>query len=82
MTIAMNLQYITDNNGQTTGIFIPIQEWNILKKQLKGFDLSLYPVPDWHKEVVRERMELYQAGKVETLDFDQAMEEIEKELDV
>jgi hypothetical protein len=24
----MSLQYITDGNGLTTGVFIPIQEWN------------------------------------------------------
>jgi hypothetical protein len=77
----MNLQYITDNNGQTTGIFIPIQEWNILKTQLKDIDQEL-PIPDWHKDVVRERMEPYNSGKVQVVDFDQTLDEIEKDLNV
>jgi hypothetical protein len=32
----MNLQYISDNKGKTTGVFIPIQEWEYLKSKFKG----------------------------------------------
>jgi hypothetical protein len=30
----MNLQYIADHKGDVTGVFIPIQEWEALRKQL------------------------------------------------
>ena len=30
----MNLQYIADHKGHVTGVFIPIQEWEILREQL------------------------------------------------
>lgn len=29
----MNLQYVSDEKGNTTGVFIPIKEWNLLKKK-------------------------------------------------
>jgi hypothetical protein len=32
----MNLQYISDNKGKTTGVFIPIEEWEALKSKYKG----------------------------------------------
>lgn len=32
----MNLQYITDNKGKKTGVFIPIDDWKILKKHLSA----------------------------------------------
>jgi len=32
----MNLQYISDNKGKTTGVFIPIQEWEGLKNMFVG----------------------------------------------
>ena len=32
----MNLQYISDNRGKTTGVFIPIQEWEYLKSKFRG----------------------------------------------
>lgn len=31
----MKLQIIQDNKGKAAGVFIPIQEWNALKKQYK-----------------------------------------------
>lgn len=34
----MNLQYISDNRGKTTGVFIPIQEWEGLKSRFKGLE--------------------------------------------
>jgi hypothetical protein len=34
----MNLQYISDSNGKTTGVFIPINEWNLLKSKFEGLE--------------------------------------------
>jgi hypothetical protein len=32
----MKLQYVSDNKGKKTGVFIPIADWNILKTHLAG----------------------------------------------
>lgn len=76
----MNLQYITDSNGQTTGVFIPIKEWNDLKTKFKGIDQEGLEVPEWHKEIVRKRMELYKNNPDQALDFDATLDDIEKGL--
>lgn len=34
----MNIQYISDYKGNTTGVFIPIQEWEGLKSKFKGLE--------------------------------------------
>ena len=34
----MNIQYISDNKGKPTGVFIPIQEWEGLKSKFKGLE--------------------------------------------
>ncbi len=52
----MSLQYITDDKGQTTGVFIPIQEWEKLKTKYEGIEEDAYTVPEWQKEIVRERI--------------------------
>lgn len=52
----MSLQYITDDKGQTTGVFIPIQEWDNLKTKYEGIEEEAYVVPEWQKEIVRERI--------------------------
>ncbi|MEQ8553242.1 MAG: hypothetical protein RIC06_03485 [Cyclobacteriaceae bacterium] len=52
----MSLQYITNEKGETTGVFIPIQEWDNLKSKYKGIEEDAYTVPEWQKEIVRKRI--------------------------
>lgn len=76
----MNLQYISDSKGQTTGVFIPINEWNDLKNKYKDIEQEEVSVPDWHKEVVLKRLEDYRQNPDSAIDFDTAMDDIEKDL--
>ncbi|HBG88547.1 MAG: addiction module protein [Bacteroidales bacterium] len=76
----MNLQYISDSKGQTTGVFIPINEWNNLKNKYKGLEEEDVTIPHWHKKVVRERIDDYRKDPGSALDFDSAMDDIENEL--
>lgn len=50
----MNLQYLSDENGVTTGVFIPIQEWNKLKEDYRLPEKNLSPEQaqelDWRIE--------------------------------
>ena len=48
----MNLQYLADHTGNVTGVFIPIQEWEGIRKQLH--------LPD-ESEKVLHRKELLEA---------------------
>lgn len=52
----MSLQYITDDKGQTAGVFIPIHEWNKIKSKYQGIEEDMDFVPEWQKELVRERI--------------------------
>jgi hypothetical protein len=76
----MNLQYITDSDGLTTGVFIPIKEWDDLKTKLTEVDQADLEIPEWHKEIVNKRMEFYKSNPSIALDFDSVMNDIEKSL--
>jgi len=76
----MNLQYISDSKGKTTGVFIPIQEWEALKSKYKGLENEDIDVPGRHKDLVRKRLEEYKKNPGIAMDFDSAMDDIEKEL--
>ena len=76
----MNLQYITDDKGKTTGVYIPIQEWDSLKSKYQDIEQESFEVPEWHKEIVRQRMADYKNNPDQAVDFDTAMDEIEKGL--
>lgn len=74
----MNLQYISDNKGKTTGVFIPISEWNELKSRYK--DIEQIDIPNWQIEEVHKRLDDYCKNPLQALDFDAAMDAIEKDL--
>jgi len=76
----MNLQFISDSTGKTTGVFIPINEWNELKNKFKGLGQEDIDVPEWHKDIVRNRLDDYYKNPEIAIDFDVAMDDIEKGL--
>ena len=76
----MNLQYISDSTGKTTGVFIPISEWNELKAKYKGIDQEQIDIPAWQMQEVRKRLDDYKNNPEQTLDFNTAMDDIEKDL--
>lgn len=76
----MNLQYVSDSKGKTTGVFIPINEWNELKKKYKSIEMEELSVSEWHKDLVVKRLEDYKENPDSAMDFDSAMDDIEKDL--
>ena len=76
----MNLQFISDSTGKTTGVFIPISEWNELKDKFKGIEQEEIDIPQWHKDIVRDRLTEYRNNPECALDFDNAINDIEKGL--
>lgn len=76
----MSLQYISDSKGKTTGVFIPIKEWNALKNKYKGIEQEDLHIPSWHLNEVRDRINDYRNNPDQALDFNNSMDEIESEL--
>ncbi len=74
----MNVQYISDNTGKTTGVFIPISEWNELKEKYK--DIEQIDIPEWQMKEVRKRLKDYKKNPEQAMDFDTAIDDIEKDL--
>jgi len=64
----MGLQVIEDGKGKATGVFIPMREWKILKKQHKDLEALEYTEPTKSqliselKDAIQE-LSLVQQGK-------------------
>lgn len=76
------VQFIHDNKGNTTGVFIPIEEWQILK--LKYTELqkeeATADLADWQKNMLEERIEDYNKNEDKVEDFDAMLKEIAKNI--
>jgi hypothetical protein len=77
----MKLQYISDSQGNTTGVYIPITEWNALKTKYAEIEQEEADnIPQWHKDLVSERLASFKKNPEQALDFNEALDEIEKGL--
>jgi hypothetical protein len=72
------LQYIHDSNGNTSGVFIPIEEWNKLKSQLPVSDSMEFESPDWHQQIVAERFEEYGKNPTKGESWDELQKRLKK----
>jgi hypothetical protein len=76
----MNLQYISDSKGETTGVFIPINDWEYLKRkyqEIEREEKDTLEIPDWQKEIVLQRLKEYQSNPENVLDWVDVQKEIE-----
>jgi hypothetical protein len=65
----MKLQYISDNKGKKTGVFIPIDDWKLIQQHLSGVVELDYQEPtktkilEGLKNALNE-VKLHQEGKI------------------
>ena len=80
----MTLQFIHDNRGNTTGVFIPIEEWQTLKTKYtylqKEEAENVIELAPWQKQIIDERVNDYYKNPTVVTDFESTIDDIEKGL--
>jgi hypothetical protein len=78
----MSLQFIKDNKGNTTGVYIPIEEWESLKSnniQLQKVETEInIELESWQKQIINDRLNEYYSNPTDVNDFDKTIDDIEK----
>jgi hypothetical protein len=78
----MNLQYISDNRGDITGVFIPIRDWNYLKnkfKEIEQEEIGTSENSERRARGAKQRSHEYQYNPDNIVDWDNIQKEIETE---
>jgi lipase chaperone LimK len=80
----MSLQFIQDNNGNTTGVYIPIEDWQNLKQQyveLNGIEAAQKnDLADWQKEIIDNRLADYYKNPSSNIDINDVLNELKKSI--
>lgn len=53
----MNLQELHDSNGNSSGVYIPSQDWTLIKQQYPDIEEISNDIPDWQKEILKSRLD-------------------------
>lgn len=65
----MRTQIIQDHNGQPTGVFIPIEDWENIKKNYPDIEKIDDELPQWQKDALDMRLaDLKNPNQLEPID--------------
>ena len=73
----MPLQYIQDLNGAITAVIVPIEEWNKITEKYS----DLEELPAWQKNIIDQRLELYEKHPERIIPVEQFFEQMDKDDD-
>ncbi len=80
----MTLQFIHDTKGNTTGVFIPIEDWQNLKAKysdlLKEEAENTVELAPWQKQILEDRLSDYYKNPKDIQDFKKTIDDIKKSL--
>jgi len=75
----MSLQYVSDRSGQTTGVLISIDDWNLLREKHPDVEELEGDLPQWQKDLIDERMLLLKQHPDQVTSLEDFLTELEKE---
>ncbi len=52
----MKLQVLEDSNGKQTGVFVPMDDWTLIKRNYPDIENLDQELPVWEKELIDERL--------------------------
>ncbi len=53
----MRLQVIQDSKGKNTGVFIPMEDWNLIKNQYPNIENVDNELDQWEKDLIDIRLD-------------------------
>jgi len=80
----MRFQFIHDNQGNTTGVFIPIEEWQSLKSKYSELEKeeieNTIELHNWQKEILDQRLNTFEKNPTNISDFNKTLDDLEKRI--
>ena len=76
----MSVNYVSDNNGATIAIQIPIEDWKRIKNKYPDIDDPNNDIPQWQMKMMAQRLEEIEKDPQSVQDISGLFEELDKEL--
>jgi hypothetical protein len=75
----MKLQVLQDNFGNQTGVYVPMEDWTLIKNNYPDIETLEKELPQWQKDILDARLaDLNNPAKMKSIEhlFDVLDEEI------
>ncbi len=76
----MNPQVIKDNNGKNTGVFITMEDWNLIESTYLDINSLSKELPEWQKEMLDVRLDAIEKDPKRLKPIESLFEILDKEI--
>ncbi len=76
----MKLQVIQDGNGKDTGVFIPMDDWTLIKNQYPDIENTEEDLPQWEKELIDARLNAISKNPERLKSGESLLKELKREI--
>lgn len=53
----MKLQVLKDNSGNQTGVYVPMEDWELIKTNYPDIENLKHNLPQWEKDLIDDRLD-------------------------
>ena len=76
----MRLQVIQDGQGKNTGVFIPMEDWTLIKNQYPDIENAGIDMPQWEKDLIDERLDTIAKNPERLKTGEQLIQELKRKI--
>jgi hypothetical protein len=76
----MNIQILQDGKGNSLGVFIPIDDWNLMKKEYPNIESIKSDIPQWEKDLIDNRLSVISQNPDRLKSGDKLIKELRRDI--
>ena len=76
----MKLQVLIDNLGNQTGVYVPMEDWNLIKNNYPDIETLEQELPQWEKDLIDERLEAIAKNPERLQPIENLFEELKRKI--
>ena len=76
----MKTQVIQDHNGLPTGVFIPIEDWEIIKNEYPNIEATEKELEQWEMDIIDQRLTAIEKNPGKLLPIENLFKELRRKI--
>lgn len=76
----MKLQVLQDNFGNQTGVYVPMEDWTLIKNNYPDIETLEQELPQWEKDLIDERLEAIAKNPERLQPIESLFEELKRKI--
>lgn len=76
----MKLQVLHDNFGNQTGVYVPMEDWMLIKNNYPDIETIDQDLPQWEKDIINDRLNAIQISQHRLRPINELFEELNRKI--